>query len=304
MDQMHTQKTIASEVSCSGIGVHSGQVVKLSVKPAPINHGIQFVRTDLPNRPRIPAIFNKVVDTSLATVIGTDGFIVSTIEHLMAAFTGLSIDNALVEVNSYEMPIMDGSAGPFTRMLQSAGFKNQSAPRCFFVVEKPLELNQDNKFVGIYPAPHYQVTCSIEFDHPAIQTQQFSVIIKDDHFEKEIANARTFGFLYEQEYMKKFGLGKGASLDNVVVIDQKGVLNEDGLRYKDEFVRHKLLDCLGDFSLLGLPILGHIITKRSGHAFNHAFVEEFFKQKDAWQTRTFESDTAWSKAQGKLLANY
>lgn len=304
MDIMRTQKTIAGEVSCSGIGVHSGQVVKLRVKPAPVNHGIQFVRTDLPNRPRIPAIFNKVVDTSLATVIGTDGFIISTIEHLMAAFTGLSIDNALVEVNSYEMPIMDGSAGPFTRMLQSAGLKNQSAPRCFFVVEKPLELNQDNKFVGIYPAPHYQVTCSIEFDHPAIQTQQFSVIIKDDHFEKEIANARTFGFLYEQEYMKKFGLGKGASLDNVVVIDQKGVLNEDGLRYHDEFVRHKLLDCLGDFSLLGLPILGHIITKRSGHAFNHAFVEEFFKQKDAWQTRTFESDTAWSKAQGKLLANY
>lgn len=304
MDQTHTQNTIDSEVSCSGIGVHSGQVVKLSVKPAPINHGIQFVRTDLPNRPRIPAIFNKVVDTSLATVIGTDGFIVSTIEHLMAAFTGLSIDNALVEVNSYEMPIMDGSAGPFTRMLKSAGLKNQSAPRCFFVVEKPLELNQGNKFVGIYPAPHYQVSCSIEFDHPVIQTQQFSVIIKDDHFEKEISNARTFGFLYEQEYMKKFGLGKGASLDNVVVIDQEGVLNEDGLRYHDEFVRHKLLDCIGDFSLLGLPILGHIIAKRSGHAFNHAFIEEFIKQKDAWQTRTFESDIACCKAQGKLLANY
>jgi UDP-3-O-[3-hydroxymyristoyl] N-acetylglucosamine deacetylase len=303
MDQKHTQNTIAREVSCSGIGVHSGQVVKLSVKPAPINHGIQFVRTDLPNRPRIPARFNKVVDTSLATVIGTDGFIVSTIEHLMAAFAGLSIDNAVVEVNSYEMPIMDGSAGPFARMLKSAGTKYQSAPRCYFVVEKPLELEQDNKFVGIYPAPHFKVTCSIEYDHPVIKKQRYSAVITADHFEKHIANARTYGFLYEHEYMKKFGLGKGASLDNVVVIDQKGVLNEDGLRHHDEFVRHKLLDCIGDFSLLGLPILGHIITKRSGHAFNHAFVEEFFKQKDAWQTRTFENNTASSKAQGKLLAN-
>jgi UDP-3-O-[3-hydroxymyristoyl] N-acetylglucosamine deacetylase len=298
------QKTIAKEGSCSGIGVHSGQVVNLTVKPAPINHGIQFIRTDLPHRPRIPARFNKVIDTSLATVIGSDGFIISTIEHLMAAFTGLSIDNALVEINSYEMPIMDGSAGPFTRMIKSAGIKNQSAPRCFLVVSAPLELAENDKFVGIYPAPHFKVSCSIEFDHPVINTQQYSVIITEDHFEKQIANARTFGFLYEQEYMKKFGLGQGASLENVVVIDENGVLNEGGLRYDDEFVRHKLLDCIGDFSLLGLPILGHIVAKRSGHAFHHLFVEKIFNRKDAWQTRTFDHHAACEQASGKQLANY
>ncbi len=302
MDQERIQKTIAKEVTCSGVGVHSGQVVNLTVKPAPINHGIQFVRSDLPNLPRIPARFNKVIDTSLATVIGSDGFIISTIEHLMAAFTGLSIDNALVEVNSYELPIMDGSAGPFTRMIKSAGVKNQTAPRCFLVVNEPIELTENNKFVGIYPAPHFQVTCSIEFDHPIIRTQQYSVVIRGDHFEKQIADARTFGFLYEQEYMKKFGLGQGASLDNVVVVDQDGVLNKDGLRFEDEFVRHKLLDCIGDFSLLGLPILGHIVAKRSGHAFHHAFVEKLFDNKDAWQTRTYDNPASWSQATGKQLA--
>ena len=220
----------------------------------------------------------------------------------MAAFTGLSIDNALVEVNSYELPIMDGSAGPFTRMIKSAGIKSQTAPRCFLVVNEPLELTENDKFVGIYPAPHLQVTCSIEFDHPVIRTQEYSVVISGDHFEKQIADARTFGFLYEQEYMKKFGLGQGASLDNVVVIDQNGVLNKDGLRFEDEFVRHKLLDCIGDFSLLGLPILGHIVAKRSGHAFHHAFVKKLFDNKDAWQTRTYDDPSSCRQATGKQLA--
>jgi UDP-3-O-[3-hydroxymyristoyl] N-acetylglucosamine deacetylase len=285
MDQDHFQKTIAKTATCSGIGVHSGQTVYLTVKAAPVNHGIQFARTDLPDKPRIQARFNKVVDTSLATVIGNDGFIVSTIEHLMAAFTGLSIDNALVEVNSYEMPIMDGSAGPFTRMLKLAGLKVQDAPRCYFIVMKPIELSDGDKFVGIYPAPHFRVSCSIDFEHPLIGSQECSVIISGDNFEKQIADARTFGFLQEQEYMKRYGLGQGASLENVVVIDQNGVLNKGGLRYPDEFVRHKLLDCVGDFALLGLPIYGHIVAKRSGHAFHHAFVEKFFLEKDAWQTK-------------------
>ena len=302
MIQDFIQKTISREATCSGIGVHSGQTVHVKVKPAPINHGIQFVRTDLPNRPCIPARFNKVVDTSLATVIGSDGLIISTIEHLMAAFAGMAIDNALVEVNSYEMPIMDGSAGPFAHMLKSAGVQLQDAPRCFFVINKPIELAEENKFVGIYPAHHFRITCSIEFDHPLIQSQQYSVVLTGDHFEKQIAGARTFGFLHEHEYMKKYGLGQGASLDNVVVIDEDKVLNEGGLRFPDEFVRHKLLDCIGDFSLLGLPILGHIVARRSGHAFHHAFVEKFFSQKDAWQTRTFDASSAAKAFTGNQLA--
>ena len=302
MSQNYLQKTIAQQVSCSGVGIHSGQTVTVTIKPAPENHGIQFVRTDLPNRPCIPARFNKVVDTSLATVIGADGFIISTIEHLMAAFMGLAIDNALVEVNSYEMPIMDGSAGPFTRMLLSAGEQKQEAPRCFFVVNKPIELSKGEKFVSIHPAPHFKITCSIEFDHPLIKFQQYSVELTKTLFETQIADARTFGFLHEQEYMKKFGLGQGASLENVVVVGRESVLNAGGLRFPDEFVRHKLLDCIGDFSLLGLPILGHIVARRSGHAFHHAFVEKFFNEKDAWQTRTFNTNTTAEQFLGKQLA--
>ena len=302
MDPIHLQKTIAREVECTGVGVHSGRVVRLSVKPASVNHGIQFMRTDLPDRPCIPARFNKVVDTSLATVIGENGFIISTIEHLMAAFTGLGIDNALVEVDSYEMPIMDGSAGPFSKMLLSAGIRHQDVLRCYLVVNKPIELEENDKFVGVYPAPHFRISCTIEFQHPLIQTQKYSIIINGDHFEKQIADARTFGFLQEQEYMKKFGLGQGASLDNVVVIGQDGVLNEDGLRFPDEFVRHKLLDCIGDFALLGLPIMGHIVARRSGHSFHHAFVKKFFQEKDSWQTKSFNDKTDWTDTPAKQLA--
>lgn len=302
MNENHLQKTIAREAECTGVGVHSGKIVQLSVKPAPINHGIQFMRTDLPDRPCIPARFNKVVDTSLATVIGDNGFIISTIEHLMAAFAGLGIDNALVEVNSYEMPIMDGSAGPFAEMLLSAGIQYQEAPRCYLVVNKPIELKESNKFVGIYPARKFQITCTIEFPHPLIQTQEYSIMVTKEHFKKQIADARTFGFIQEQAHMKKFGLGQGASLDNVVVIGHDGVLNEGGLRYPDEFVRHKLLDCIGDFALLGLPIMGHVIAKRSGHSFHHAFVEKFFQEKDAWQTKSFDDETTWADLPAKQLA--
>jgi len=298
------QKTIGKEVNCSGTGVHSGRKVHLKVKPAPINHGIKFVRTDLPNRPCVAARFNKVVDTSLATVIGEGGFIVSTIEHLMAALAGLTIDNAIVEVDAYELPIMDGSAGPFVRMLRSAGIKIQTAPRYFFVVQEPVELEDEGKFVGVYPAPHFRVTCTIEYsDCPLIQLQTHDVVITPEDFENEIADARTFGFLQEVEYMKKFGLAQGGSLDNAIVIDQDKVLNEGGLRYADEFVRHKILDCIGDFSLIGLPIMGHVVAKRSGHTFNHAFLETFFMKKGAWQTRTFEEPGEWPASPLKQLAN-
>jgi UDP-3-O-[3-hydroxymyristoyl] N-acetylglucosamine deacetylase len=304
MMQDHLQKTIAQKAHCSGIGVHSGKKVNLAIKPAPINHGIKFVRTDLPNQPIVSARFNKVVDTSLATVIGEDGFIISTIEHLMAALAGLTIDNALVEVDNYELPIMDGSAGPFVAMIKSAGIKIQSAPRYFFVIQEPVELEEKDRFVGIYPAPHFRLTCTIEYSKcPLIRTQTQDMIVNTTVFEEEIASARTFGFLQEVEYMQKYGLAQGGSLDNAVVIDQDKVLNADGLRFSDEFVRHKLLDCIGDFSLIGLPILGHVVARRSGHAFNHAFLEKFFLQKGAWQTRTLEDQDAWPAAALKQLAN-
>lgn len=284
---MHVhQRTITKPVKCTGVGIHSGKEVNLTIKPAPPNHGIKFIRRDLLDCPVISAHFNMVVDTSLATVIGYEGFIVSTIEHLMASFAGLSIDNALVEVDNYEMPIMDGSAGPFTSMIKSAGIRELDAPRYFFVVKEPIELKEDGKMVGIYPCPTYKITCTIEYNHPLINRQSYSVEISDHIWERDISKARTFGFLHEYEYLKQYGLARGVTLENVIAIDEKNVINEGGLRYQDEFVRHKILDCIGDFSLLGMPILGHVVAEKAGHAFNHSFLKKFFAQKESWETRT------------------
>lgn len=303
MESKYFQRTIANVVECSGIGVHSGKNVSLTIRPAPVNHGIRFSRVDLPNRPVVQARFNRIVDTSLATVIGAEGFIVSTIEHLMSAFSGLGIDNALVEVDAYELPIMDGSAGPFARLLLQAGTLTQDGQRCFFVVDEPIELKAGGKFVGIYPDEAFKVTCTIEYDHPLIQTQSYSLAINPTTYAGQIAGARTFGFLHEVEYMKKFGLAQGGSLDNAVVVDKNGVLNEGGLRFADEFVRHKILDCIGDFSLLGLPILGHVVAEKSGHAFHHAFLEKVFAAKSSWQTCMLNDDNSLRPTSLKPLAN-
>jgi UDP-3-O-[3-hydroxymyristoyl] N-acetylglucosamine deacetylase len=282
--QYYHQRTLARSVSCSGVGVHSGRKVRLNIYPAPINHGIKFKRTDLSDGRPIPALFSRVVDTSLATVIGQDGCIVSTIEHLMATFSGLSIDNALVELDSYELPIMDGSAAPFTKLIKSADIEIQNAPRFFFIAKEPIILEENGKSVGIYPASERKITYTIVFNHPLVQTQSFSINLSADEFENEIAPARTFGFYHEIEYLRKFGLARGGSLDNAVVLDQEKILNPGGLRYPDEFVRHKILDCIGDFSLLGMPIMGHIKVYKSGHEFNHEFLKEFLTRKESWKT--------------------
>lgn len=280
------QRTLAAPVSFKGVGVHSGKEAHLTIKPAPVNHGIKFVRVDLPGPPFVTGHFNRVVDTSLATVLGEEGCIVSTVEHVMASLSGLAIDNALIEVDTYELPILDGSAGPFTHGIRAAGIITQERPRCYFVVVEPIEISDNGKKVGIYPADDYRISCTIDFNHPLIGEQTYSLDVTAERFEAEISEARTFGFLHEVEYMKKYGLARGGSLDNVVVIDEDSVVNEEGLRFDDEFVRHKLLDCIGDFSLLGMPILGHVIAHKSGHAFNHTFLETFFTRKDAWETRT------------------
>ncbi|MBA3017791.1 MAG: UDP-3-O-acyl-N-acetylglucosamine deacetylase [Proteobacteria bacterium] len=296
------QRTVLKPVSFSGVGVHSGKKVNLTIKPAPINHGIKFVRTDLPDKPSVSAHFNMVVDTSLATVIGCDGFIVSTIEHLMASFAGFSIDNAIVELDAYEVPIMDGSAGPFISYIKASGIKEQLAPRYFFVIKEPIELEEDGKFVGVYPASEFKITCTIYYDHPLIREQSYSIDVSDQVFEKEICRARTFGFIKEIEYLKKYGFARGGSLDNVIVIDEKDVLNKEGLRFPDEFVRHKILDCIGDFSLLGIPILGHVIVNKSGHSFNHAFLKKFFENKKSWETRMIHDINELPPFQPKSLA--
>jgi UDP-3-O-[3-hydroxymyristoyl] N-acetylglucosamine deacetylase len=296
------QRTVAKTVSCKGIGVHSGREVHLSIHPARSNQGIQFMRSDLMDSPRVTAHFNNVVDTSLATVIGYNGFIVSTIEHLMAAFAGLGIDNATVELDSHEMPIMDGSAGPFTALIRSAGVRVQEGARCYFVIKEPIEIGDQERFVGIYPDATFRITCTIEYDHPLIGRQTLSIDVNDTVFEREIASARTFGFLHDYEYMKNYGLAQGGSLENVVVVDEDSVLNPEGLRYPDEFVRHKILDCIGDFSLLGMPLMGHIKVVKSGHAFNHEFLKAFFAEKDRWETVTVACPTPTAPPSPNRLA--
>jgi UDP-3-O-[3-hydroxymyristoyl] N-acetylglucosamine deacetylase len=283
------QRTLGRPVSCSGVGVHSGKAVNLTLKPAPENHGIRFVRTDLPGTPQVKALFNRVVDTSLATVIGEDGCIVSTIEHLMASLAGFSIDNALVEIDAYEMPILDGSAARYAEMIRAAGAVTQSLPRCFLFLKEAIELEEDGKFVGAYPSESFSLSCTIEYDHPLIGQQNVTVTLDENVFETEIAPARTFGFLFEVEHLKRLGLARGGSLENAIVIDGETILNPGGLRFQDEFVRHKLLDCIGDFSLIGMPIIGRLVTHRSGHAFNHAFLGKFFSSKFAWTTQTLSS---------------
>ena len=282
---MHSyQQTLARPVQCAGIGLHSGKSVNLTIKSAPVNHGIKFIRTDLPHRPVISAHFRNVIDTSLATTLGTDGVIVSTVEHLMAALAGLSIDNALVEMDAYEAPIMDGSAGPFASMLRAAGIRVQSGRRCMFVVKKPIEMADQDKKVGLYPSSTLKITCTIEFDHPLVRRQSYAISLTDGLFEKEISRARTFGFLHEVNYLKQNGFARGGSLENAVVIDQDSILNLEGLRYENEFVRHKVLDCIGDLSLLGMPFIGHIVAYKSGHALNHALLKRFIDQKSCWET--------------------
>jgi UDP-3-O-[3-hydroxymyristoyl] N-acetylglucosamine deacetylase len=284
MSKYFLQRTLAKKVCMSGTGMHSGKTTNLTINPAPESHGIKFRRVDLPGTQDIQALFRHVVDTSLATVLGINGAIVSTIEHLMASFTGLGIDNALVEVDDYEIPIMDGSAMVFTKLIREAGIVEQNAPKHFLIVKKPIEVIDNDKSVIVHPEPCFKITCRIDFPHPLIGTQEIIFDPAKNNFEEEISQARTFGFIKDLELLKQLSLGKGGSLDNAIIIDKDKILNEGGLRYPDEFVRHKLLDSLGDFSLLGMQIQGHIITQKSGHALNHMFIKTFLENKDAWET--------------------
>ncbi|MGM0418378.1 MAG: UDP-3-O-acyl-N-acetylglucosamine deacetylase [Thermodesulfobacteriota bacterium] len=281
------QHTINKEISFTGTGVHSGRNVNLSVKPGEPNSGIQFFRKDLFGHSSVKAIFKNVTDTSLATVISNGDFIVSTIEHLMAAFSGLGVDNAEVWLDNYELPIMDGSSTTFASKINKTGLKSQDFPRHYIVITDKVELKEDDKFVGAYPSDKYTISCRIEFTNKIIGLQDFSTDITPENFLNEISKARTFGFMSDVETMNLLGLGRGGSLDSAVVIDNDKILNPDGLRYEDEFVRHKMLDCIGDFALIGMPLIGHIKTFKSGHQFHQKFLDYLFSKKDCWKTKTF-----------------
>jgi UDP-3-O-[3-hydroxymyristoyl] N-acetylglucosamine deacetylase len=283
----YRQRTLKSEVSCTGIGLHSGARAGLTLRPAPPDTGIRFIRGDLPGRPEITAVNGNVTDTNLSTSVGHNGTGVATVEHLMAALYGLGIDNVSAEVDGPEVPIMDGSAAPFVFLIKSAGIREQSAPKQFLVIRKRFRVEDGNRSITIHPSHELKVTYTIDFSHPLLKNQTYELRFSGGEFIREISRARTFGFLKDIQLLRENGLAMGGSLDNAIVIDDFRVLNEDGLRFPDEFVRHKILDFLGDLALLGKPAIGHFVVEKSGHFLNQAMLRELIRGKKYWRICSF-----------------
>jgi len=269
------QRTIAKSVELVGIGLHKGVPVRMRLEPAKENSGIVFFRRDK-NR-YVPLDPEHVVDTKMATVIGSEGVVISTIEHLMSALYSYGIDNLLIVLDNDEVPIMDGSAIGYCMLLDEAGIKEQSAPKRLLRITKKVEVEEGGKFVSLLPSEEMIFDFTIDFDHPAIGKEHLRFNFTTTNYLKEIAKARTFGFLKEVQYLRSIGLAKGGSLDNAVVLDDHGVINSEGLRYKDEFVRHKILDAIGDLSLLGMPIMGEYRSFAGSHALNHRLSVELLE---------------------------
>ncbi len=274
------QHTIGQAVWCSGVGLHSGLKVALVLKPAVPDHGIRFQRTDVPDSPAICAHYNNVIDTFQATTIGSAGIAVSTVEHLMAALYGCGVDNALVELNGPEAPIFDGSAAPYVKLIQKATIVEQDGARRYLTIRKPVVVEEGDSSIIATPADHFQVHYEIEFPHPRVGKQEYSWELKNGSFGREIAKARTFGFLKDVLRLQQMGLIRGGSLSNAVVFDDNEVLNVNGFRYSDECVRHKILDFIGDLALTGLPVLGKFEVRKAGHTLHSRFLAELMDGKE------------------------
>ncbi len=277
------QRTLADEMRCTGIGLHTGRKVNLTVRPSPPDTGITFERVDISPNSIVKATFDNVIATNMATTIGFNGYSVSTVEHIMAAFFGLGIDNALVQIDGEEVPIMDGSSAPFVSLLRDAGVTEQSSNKRFVVVREPVKIEDGNRSVEVYPANELKITYKIDFDHPLIKDQAYHFSFSQSGFIDEISSARTFGFLKDVDMLHSNGLAQGGSLDNAIVVDDFEVLNEDGLRYKDEFVRHKILDFVGDLAILGYIPIGHFVVERSGHFLNQQLLKKFMALETCWE---------------------
>ncbi len=282
------QRTVASEISCTGIGLHSGKKLKLTIKPTPPDRGITFERVDISPCSIVKASFDNVIGTNMATTIGFNGYSVSTVEHIMAAFFGMGIDNALVQIDGGEVPIMDGSSAPFVFLLRNAGVTVQNSNKKFLVVKKPVKVEDGNRSVHLYPSNELKITYKIDFNHPLIKDQTYELSFSQSSFIQEISKARTFGFLKDVETLQNNGLAQGGSLDNAIVVDEFRVLNEDGLRYKDEFVRHKILDFIGDLAIIGHIPIGHFVVERSGHTLNQQLLRKFMAQEKYWEVVRFK----------------
>lgn len=280
---MHLQRTIKQDIHCRNIGLHSGRKVGMTIKPAGVDEGIVFIRKDLPGEVRIKADFESVRDTLLATTIGLNGATVSTVEHLLSAFCGMGVDNAIVEVDAPEIPIMDGSALPFVELLKDVGTEIQGKCKKMLVITQPVSVSDADGNAMLLPSPEFKITYKIDFKHPLIGEQTYHMTFSDVTYEKDICAARTFGFLKDVEYLQAKGLALGGSLKNAIVLDDQRVINKEGLRCNDEFVKHKILDAIGDLSLLGMPIIGHFIAYKSGHRLNNLLLRELMAHKECWK---------------------
>ncbi|MFQ5991591.1 MAG: UDP-3-O-acyl-N-acetylglucosamine deacetylase [Nitrospiraceae bacterium] len=279
---MTQQTTLGQSISCSGVGLHSGHPVTVTLRPAPPDTGIVFVRRDKGEPVRLKASISNLMASELCTALQNNGTSVRTVEHMLAALVGLEVDNVFVDLDAGEVPAMDGSAGPFVKLIKAAGRVPQDRVRSFLKIVKPIQVVDGDRRVIIEPCATSRISYSIHYDHPLIRKQGIAFDFSVNAFEKEIAGARTFGFLKEVEELWARGLGKGGSLDNTVVLADRDVLNTSGLRYDDEFVRHKVLDLIGDLALLGRPFIGHLIADRSGHALHTKLVEQILQQTDSW----------------------
>ncbi len=285
------QRTLKNSIRATGVGLHTGKKVLMTLRPAPANAGILFRRTDLPAPAEVRAHAENVGDTMLGTTLGKGEARVSTVEHLLSAFAGLGIDNAVVEVSAPEVPIMDGSAGPFVFLLQSAGIDELPEPKRFIRITKRLRVNDGDKWAEFSPFDGFKVNFEIEFNHPLFKrrAQRASMDFSTTSFLKEVSRARTFGFLRDLETLREHNLALGGNLDNAIVLDDFRVLNEDGLRYEDEFVKHKILDAIGDLYLLGHGLIGEFSGYKSGHALNNKLLRALLADRAAWEEVEFES---------------
>lgn len=286
---MLKQRTIKAATKTTGVGLHSGRKVTMTLRPAAPDTGVVFRRMDLPNAPDLRADAMAVTDTRLCSALQHGGVKVATVEHLMSALAGLGIDNIYVDLDAPEVPIMDGSAGPFVFLLQSAGIEEQRAAKKFFRIRKPVEVRDGDKWARFEPYEGFKLSFSILFDHPAIGKtgQMYSIDFAETSYAKEVARARTFGFAQEVEALRNHGLALGGSLDNAVVLDEYRILNSDGLRYDDEFVKHKVLDAIGDLYLVGHPVIGAFSAYKSGHALNNQLLRTTLADQEAWEIVSF-----------------
>ena len=300
---MLRQRTLQESIRSTGVGLHSGNKVTMQLSPAPVDTGIVFRRTDLSPIRDIPARADQVDETDLSTSLGRGDFQVTTVEHLLSALCGLGIDNAFIEIDSPEVPIMDGSAGPFVYLLQTAGVQEQSAAKRFIRVTREITVSDGDKVATLRPYEGFRVTFAIDFDHPVFKEQigHAALDISSEAFVREISRARTFGFVHEFEYMRSRGLARGGSVDNAIVVDDYRILNEGGLRYDDEFVKHKILDAIGDLYLAGYQLLAEYEGVKSGHALNNPLVRALSEQPECWEWATFddpaESPVDWTLSQ-------